>query len=104
MSDTVELALSLLEEGKVLTSNLQNCDMKHLIMSHYGDWVTLSPNSRVNELDIFFTSDITVTDLVIKLNNQDIMGEAGTWLRGALLDVDFGLQDSFCDSTELKAS
>ena len=32
------------------------------------------------------------------------MKEAGTKLRETLLDIDFGLQDSFCDSTDLKAS
>ena len=32
------------------------------------------------------------------------MREAGIKLRETLLNVDFELQDSFCDSTDLKAS
>ena len=104
MSDIVEFALSLLEEGEVLTSTFLNRDMKQLIISHYGHSVTISPNSRVNESDIIFSSDISAADIVIKLKNQDIMQEAGTQLRKVLKDVDFGLQDSFCDSTDLKSS
>ena len=49
-------------------------------------------------------TDINACDLAIKLTNQDVMREAGAKLREALIDVDFGLQDSFCDSTDLKAS
>ena len=32
------------------------------------------------------------------------MREPGTQLRNALSDVDFGLQDSFCDNADLRAS
>lgn len=78
--------------------------MKHLIISHYGDSVTISANTKATESDIFFSSGITAADLTIKLRNQNIMREAGAKLREVLLDVDFGLQDSFCDSTDLKDS
>lgn len=104
VSDIVEFASSLLEEDEVLTSTFQNRDMKQLIISHYGQSVTISPNSRVNDSDFIFSSDISAADLAIKLKNQDIMREAGTQLRKVLKDVDFGLQDSFCDSTDLKSS
>lgn len=103
MSDIVEFASSLLEEDEVLTSTFQNRDMKQLIISHYGQSVTISTNSRVNDSDIIFSSDISAADLAIKLKNQDMMREAGTQLRKVLKGVDFGLQDSFCDSTDLKS-
>lgn len=102
--DVVEFGKSLLEEGEMLTSTFQARDMKQLIHNHYGESVTFAPNVRVNESDIFFSSNVSAADLAIKLKNQDIMREAGTKLREALLDVDFGLQDSFCDSADLKAS
>lgn len=104
MSDIAAFAQSLLEDGEVLTSTFQNRDMKHLIISHYGDSVTISANTKATESDIFFSSGITAADLAIKLRNQNIMREAGAKLREVLLDVDFGLQDSFCDSTDLKDS
>jgi len=105
VSDIVEFTSSLLEEDEVLTSTFQNRDMKQLIISHYGQSVTISTNSRVNDSDIIFSSDISAADLAINLlKNQNIMREAGTQLRKVLKGVDFGLQDSFCDSTDLKSS
>lgn len=41
MIDIVEFALSLLEEAEVLRSTFQNRDMKQLIISHYGESVTI---------------------------------------------------------------
>ncbi|KAH3717695.1 hypothetical protein DPMN_060490 [Dreissena polymorpha] len=67
--------------------------MKQLIISHYEHSVKLLPNSRVNESDISFSSDISAAEIVIKLKNQDIMQEAGAQLRKVLKDVDFGIQD-----------
>ena len=93
MSDIVEFALSLLEEGEVLTSTFLNRDMKQLNISHYGHSVTISTNSGVNESDIIFTSDISAGDIVVILKNQDIMQEASAHLRKLLNDVDFCLQD-----------
>ena len=87
MSDIVEFASSLLEEGEICTSAFQNRDMKQLIISHYGKFITISPNSRVNQSDIFFSSDINAADLAIKLKNQDIMSEAGNKLREVLMDA-----------------
>ena len=64
VSDIVEFALSLLEEGEVLTSTFKTRDMKQLILNHCGELVTIAPNSRKNESDIFFSSDINATDLL----------------------------------------
>ena len=60
-------------------------------------------NSRLNESKSFCSSSINSADLAIKLNNQDIMREEGTKLRESLMSIDFGLQDSLCDSADLKA-
>ena len=54
MSDIVEFSLGLLEEGEVITSPFRTRDMKQLIISHYGESVTISSNSGLNESDIFF--------------------------------------------------
>ena len=40
----------------------------------------------------------------MKLKNRDKIKAAALQLRKLLIDVDFGLQDSFCDSADLKAS
>lgn len=99
MNDIVEFAMSLLEEGEMLKSTFQNRDMKQVIMSHKGESVTIYPNSRVNEPNIFIASDMKDAGLSIKLKKQDIMRDAAIKLREFLIDVAFGMQDSFLDST-----
>ena len=41
-------------------------------------------------------------DLASKIKNLDILRESGTLLRELLQDVDFGLDDKFCDDEEIK--
>ena len=104
MSDITEFTNSLIEEGEVLTSKLRNRDMKDFIISKYGDTIIITANARANESDIFYSSRITAADLLVKLKNQNLMREAGLQLAKDFDEVDFGLEDSFCDSTELKES
>ena len=104
MRDIVDFALTQLEQNEVLSGPLYNRDLKHLMVAHYGDSIKFSTNIRVNESEMFFSSEISASELAIKLKNQNILREAGIQLREALLNVDFGLQDSFCDSTDLKES
>lgn len=69
MSDIVQFASSMLEEGELITSTFQNRDMKQMIISHYGHWI-ISPNrsnSRVNKPGLFLSSDLDAADPAIKL-------------------------------------
>ena len=104
MSDAVGFTLTLAEEGEVLSGTLYNRDMKKLLLDHYGELITIAPNTRANEPDLFFSSTITAANIAVKLKNQDILKEAASQIREALLNVDFGLQDSFCDSNDLRES
>ena len=58
----------------------------------------------MNESDIGFSSDITVSDIAKHMKNQNVLQHAGTILREAFKKVDFGLADRFCDGAELKNS
>ena len=69
MSDIVQIASSMLEEGELITCTFQNRDMKQMIISHYGHWI-ISPNrfnSRVNKPGLFLSSDLDAADPAIKL-------------------------------------
>ena len=69
MSDIVQFASSMLEEGELITSTFQNRDMKQMIISHYGHWIISSnrSNSRVNKPGLFVSSDLDAADPAIKL-------------------------------------
>ena len=104
INDAVEFAQSLIKEGEVLRGTLYNRDLKKLLMTHYGEAITIASNIRIYESDIFFSSTINAADITVKLKNHDIIKEAASEIRKALLKVDFGLQDSFCDSNDLHES
>ena len=100
MSDLTAYANSLIQEGEI-QSNLQNRDLKKFLEEHYADKITISSNERVNESDIFYSSKITAADLLIKIKNQNLFREAGLQMAKDFDNVDFGLQDTFCDAADL---
>ena len=49
-----------------------------------------------------FCSSIDITDFINTLQSLDSVKSAAQTIRDKLLNVDFGLQDKFCDAEELK--
>ena len=92
------------DEGEILTNAFSPRDMKTLLSDHYGEDIQIIHNTIKSKSDIIFSSKIKPTDLALKIRNQNIMQECGKTLRHILMKVDFGLQDSFCDSADLRAS
>ena len=84
--------------------HVYNRDVKKLLIECYGNSIQFSPSNRVNEPEICFSSDITIEDLTKTLRNKDIVQSAGEILRESLKRVDFQLDDTFCDGSELKHS
>ena len=54
INDAVEFTPSLLEEGEVLRGTLYNRDLKKCLMTHYGEAITITSNTRLYESDVFF--------------------------------------------------
>ena len=69
---------------------------------HYGDEIKFSKSNRVNQSELVYSSDIDADTRPTKLRNLDVVRSAGEIMGQALRDVDFKLQDKFCDGTELK--
>ena len=78
--------------------------MKQFLMEKYGNDIVITENARANESDIFYSSKITAADLLVKIKNQNLMQEAGRQLAKDFDDIGFGLEDSFCDSEDLRAA
>ena len=49
-----------------------------------------------------FSSSMDITDVINTLQSLDSVKSAAQTIRDKLLNVDFGLQDKFCDAEELK--
>ena len=97
-----DFTLSMKSEEEKLESEFRIRDMKQMMSDEFSDSITFIPNPRINESDIVFSSDITKAELAVKINNLDVMKKSGEQLRQSLLDVDFGLDDKFCDADDLK--
>ena len=81
ISEAVEFTLSLKEEGEVIQGTFYNRDMKDFLLSHYGDQITIAPNTKTSKSDILFSSTIIATNIAVKLKNQDIYTECGKGMR-----------------------
>lgn len=102
--ELVDFILGFLEEGEELASLLRTRDVRNFLENHYGSKIKLLPNERVNESYFVYSSSISSEALAQKIKNQNIMVEARKKIREELKSIDFGLQDSFCDETNLKSS
>ena len=49
-----------------------------------------------------FLSEIELRDIVKKMRSLDNIKTTAATIRQSLLDLDFGLDDKFCDAEELK--
>ena len=74
-SHMVEFTTSLLE-GEELQTVFLTRDMKQLLVSNYGESITIAPNSNVNESALVFSSSVTTAEMAVKLKNHDKMKEA----------------------------
>lgn len=81
-----------------------NRDVKKLLVDHCGDHIQFAPNPRQNESELVFSSNITAADLAVKIKNLDVVKQVGETLNKAAKQVDYGLDDRFCDAEELRHS
>ena len=102
ISDLHEFILTYLAEGEQLDSEFQKRDLKQMLLEEFGDSITITPNVRKNESDLVYSSEISPADLAIKLKNLNVYDECGSNLRKLLMNVTFGLNDSFCDADDLE--
>ena len=67
---------------------IYNRNVKKKIIDHYGD--------------VMFSSHFTAADLGAKIKNLKTIRKVGEALNHSAKQVDYGLDDSFCDAEELK--
>ena len=83
---------------------ITNKEVKLYLAGYFGDKVQYCPSNHKNEPLLVFSSSVSIHDVVKKIRSIDIMKEAGKSIRNVLKDIEFSLQDKFCDAEELKIS
>lgn len=84
--------------------NIYNRDVKTFLIDHYGKNIQFAANTRKNESELVFSSNVTAADIATKIRNINVLKDAGEALRSSMMKVDFGLDDRFCDVDDLKKS
>lgn len=79
-------------------------EIKLFMEETFGERIQFCISERKNQSTVVCSSSITVNDAVNLLRNMNIVKEAASQLRKALLGIYFGIDDKFCDSEELKNS
>ena len=70
----------------------------------YQDTITLCESKRKNEPMLVFSSQLSRDQLAAKIRFHDAVKDAGDIIRQAMMNVNFSLQDKFCDATKLRLS
>ena len=75
-----------------------------MLIDYYDNRIRFCPSHKVNEPEMCFSADISIDDLTRTIRNRDVVTSASEILRESFRNVDFKLEDSFCDGSELKES
>lgn len=79
-------------------------EVKLLLTNHFGNKIRFSQPKQVNRSVLFFSSDVTTETMAETIRATDPIRQCAEMIRQSLLEVDFDLQDRFCDAGDLKRS
>ena len=85
-------------------ADLKNNEIKGFLIKEFGDSISFCDPERKNQSLFAFSSSIEVQDVINSLQNIDVAKTAAIEITKSLLDVNFGLENSFCDAHQLKQS
>ena len=85
-------------------SNLLNKVIKCFLLEEFGDNIKFCNPERKNESQFVFSSSIQLDDVVNSLRRMNVVKSAAAKVTQALLNVDFKLENRFCDAQEFKKS
>ena len=83
---------------------ISNKEVKLYMVEHFQDKIKFQIPEQKNESLMVFAATLGVEDIIRRVRSQNIMKSAASMIRMSLLEVDFGLQDKFCDAEELSIS
>ena len=86
-------------------ADLKNNEIKGFLIKEFDDSFSFCDPERKNQsLFKAFSSSIEAQGIINSLQNIDVVKTAAIEIRKSLLDVNFGLENGFCDAYQLKQS
>ena len=89
------------DEGAI---TIQTHEVKNYISETFGESIQFCKSERKNESLLVFSSSISMADVINTVRATDVIKEAAVEMRNALLNMDFNLDNKFCDAHELQDS
>ena len=84
--------------------DMKKNDLKAFMEEEFGNNIQFCLSECKNKSQFVCSSSVSVNDSINKLRSLDCVKVAKEHIRKALLNVDFGLEDKFCDAQELRGS
>ena len=114
----VELITKILNQGRGIAisdirdminsenseTDMKNNELKAFLEEEFQTNIQFCLSESKNKSQFVYSSSISVKDAINKLRSIDCVKNAAEHIRKVLLNVDFGLEDKFCDAQELKDS
>ena len=99
ISDVSELVASKLDSGV----SIKNAKVKSSLIEYYGDTITFISPSQKNVSQLFYYND-AIPAIVEKSYLHDCVKNSASILKKSLNDVDFEIDDKYCDEHNLRDS
>ena len=84
--------------------NIITSEVKIVLTEHFPEKIQFCPSERANEPLFVFSSSICANDVVERLLSLDATKNIAEKLRKSFLEIDFELNDKFCDGEDLLGS
>lgn len=83
---------------------VNNREVKVLLTEHFGSDISFSQPKQVNKSQMFFSRTVTAENLAETIRSTDPIRQCAETIRQCLLELDFDLQDRFCDANDLETA
>ena len=84
--------------------SVTNREVTILLTNHFSDQICFSQPKQLNRSGLFFSKGITNENMAETIRSTDPIRQCTDIIRQSLLDIDFDLQDRFCDANDLRTS
>ena len=82
--------------------NIRTNEVKVFLLEMFGENIQYCKSKSKNNSLLVFSAKISVADIANVIRSTDIIRAAALELRKALLNLDFQLDDNYCDAHELE--
>lgn len=82
--------------------SVTNKEVKVLLINHFGDSIGFSYPKQINKPIMCFSRSITAETMAETIRSTDAVRMCAKMIRDSMREVDFDLQDMFCDANDLQ--